>query len=265
MLIFCSDCRDENKENFVFCVVLQYCTYTGAHGHCESKVGKKWIVYHLLNCCLILLFCYASEEDHRLKLYISRAEYLRTENVVKGITSPFFDFFVALASLGTVTVVSNSDCNLFTRSSAMVSSGQKALSSESHVASPATRSDATTQMGVPEGTHDHPSLEIQDVPESSVRAWQQQQWVHLWKICSGWRTAQPGHRASREGRQAEELQGVREGFWLVESYSTIHPWGRLITQSCTREKSYPTLMPPAEIRISKRQGNGSRFLPGVTD
>lgn len=52
----------------------------------------------------------------------------------------------------------------------MVSSGQKALSSESHVASPATGSDAATQMGVPEGTYSHLSFEMQDVPKSSVSA-----------------------------------------------------------------------------------------------
>lgn len=77
---------------------------------------------------------------------------------------------MALASLGTVSMLSNSDCDLFTRRSAMVSSGQKALSSESHVASPATGSDAATQMGLPEGTCSHPSFEIQDVSKCSVSA-----------------------------------------------------------------------------------------------
>lgn len=101
MLIFCLDCRDGNKENFVFCVVLEYCIYTGAHlaWTLWKQNGKKWIV-HLQNCCSILLFCYASEEDHNLKLYISRAGIFKDRKCRKWNHIPFLCFLHGFSITG---------------------------------------------------------------------------------------------------------------------------------------------------------------------
>lgn len=85
------------------------------------------------------------------------------EHISKGMVQQFAG---RICREITVAVVSSGSCKIM-RSSTIESSQQKAMYSVSHVASPATGSDAVTQMGL---LREHAATEVSLVPEPLVNS-----------------------------------------------------------------------------------------------